>query len=218
MSWVRPRTPGDSPLGCIASGADDTPLSPRNAHTRHIAILHWSRPREGISHKTLRPAYLIPHRWKGTTVVIQIVGGLEATSLSRRTWQLLRQKSLCSGCPVGEELKLVFLPFSTDPEVSVLLDLARSSFYISRGYHSDQDARETSVKHISAVAWPGGTVSLAVLHADWHATLMGRDWPVSSVFTLTSASNHVLRLPTAVGFRCVLPMRVPGAGHGDPTA
>jgi hypothetical protein len=27
LSWVRPRTPGDSPLGCMASGTDDTPLS-----------------------------------------------------------------------------------------------------------------------------------------------------------------------------------------------
>jgi hypothetical protein len=46
---------------------------------------------------------------------------------------------------------------------------------------------------------------------------MGRDQPVSSVFTLRGASNDVLRLPTTMGIRHVLPMRVPGAGHGDPT-
>jgi hypothetical protein len=26
MSWVRPQTPGDPPLDCMASGTDDTPL------------------------------------------------------------------------------------------------------------------------------------------------------------------------------------------------
>jgi hypothetical protein len=47
---------------------------------------------------------------------IQIAGGLEATSLSHRTWPLLRKKSLCPSRSVGEEPELVFLPFSTNPE------------------------------------------------------------------------------------------------------
>jgi hypothetical protein len=59
-------------------------------------------------------------------------------------------------------------------------------------------------------------MSPAVLHADWHVTLMGRDQPVSSVFTSPGASNDVFCLPTAVVFRRVLSMYVPREGHEDP--
>jgi hypothetical protein len=68
------------------------------------------------------------------------------------------------------------------------------------------------------VLWPGGTGSPVVLYADWHAALMGRDRPASLVFTSPDAGNDVFSLPTAVGLRCVLSMRVPGAGHEDPAA
>jgi hypothetical protein len=99
---------GGVSLGCVASGVDETPSSPRNDHTRHTTILPWFRPREGISRKTLRSACLIPYRWKSTMGGILIIDGLEATSL--------RQKSHCPRCYVGEEPKLVFLHFSTNPE------------------------------------------------------------------------------------------------------
>jgi hypothetical protein len=65
---------------------------------------------------------------------------------------------------------------------------------------------------------PGGTASPAVIHVDWHAALMGRDWLVSSVFTSLGTSNDVFYLPTVVGFRRMLAMRVPGPGHGSSTA
>jgi hypothetical protein len=99
-----------------------------------------------------------------------------------------------------------------------LRTVARSSFYTSRGYHSGRDACETSVKQLYVVVVPGGTASPAVLHADCHAVLMGRDQPVSLVFTLLGTSNDIFCLPTAVGFRHMLTMRVPGEGHGSPTA
>jgi hypothetical protein len=95
--------------------------------------------------------------------------------------------------------------------------MAWSSFYTSRGYHSGRDACYTSVKRLYAVAMPGGTASPAVLHADWHAVLMGRDQPVSSVFSLLGIGNDVFCLPIAVGFRRVFTMRVLGAGHGSST-
>jgi hypothetical protein len=59
----------------------------------------------------------------------------------------------------------------------------------------------------------GGAASPTVLHADWHAALMGQDRPVLSVFTFPSTHNDVSSLPTAVGFRRMLSMHVLGVGH-----
>jgi hypothetical protein len=148
---------GTLPLGCMSSGADETPSSHQNDYIRHTVISPWFRPREGISRKTLHLACLIPYRWKGTTVEIQLAGDLEATSLSRRTWPLLRRKSLCPSCPLGEEQELVFFHFLYwSRKFRSSRTLARSSFYVSRGYHSDWDTHKTSVKRLLAVAWPGG--------------------------------------------------------------
>jgi hypothetical protein len=47
---------------------------------------------------------------------------------------------------------------------------------------------------------------------------MGRDRPVSSVFTLPGTHNDVFCLPTTVGFRRVLSMHVPRAGHESSVA
>jgi hypothetical protein len=58
-------------------------------------------------------------------------------------------------------------------------------------------------------------MSPAVLHADWHTMLMGRDRLVLSIFTLPRTSNDVFCLPTAVDFRRVLSMHVLRTGHGD---
>jgi hypothetical protein len=51
-------------------------------------------------------------------------------------------------------------------------------FYTSKGIP------QTSVKLLYAMATLVGGAIPAVLHADWHAALMGRDRPVSLVFTL----------------------------------
>jgi hypothetical protein len=53
---------------------------------------------------------------------VQIVGDLEAASLSRQTWLLLRQASLYHACSVMKEPVPFFLLSLADLNVSVLQD------------------------------------------------------------------------------------------------
>jgi hypothetical protein len=71
-------------------------------------------------------------------------------------------------------------------------------FYTSKGIP------QTSVKLLYAVATLGGSAIPAVLHADWHAALMGQDRLVSLVFTLPGTQCCLL-LARRSGF--------PRAGH-----
>jgi hypothetical protein len=56
LSRVRSRTPGV--LDCLVSAWERHPRPSHIANTRTHDNLPWFRPREGISHKTLRPACL----------------------------------------------------------------------------------------------------------------------------------------------------------------
>jgi hypothetical protein len=58
VSWVRPRTPGDTPPRLFGKWAGGTSSSlPENKHKAH-SDLPWFRPRDGILRKTLRLACL----------------------------------------------------------------------------------------------------------------------------------------------------------------
>jgi hypothetical protein len=60
-------------------------------------------------------------------------------------------------------------------------------------------------------------LSPAVLHADWHTMLMGRDRPVSSVFSSTGTGNDVFCLPAGVGSTTCSPCMFPGQDTGIPS-